>query len=49
MEIMLARYPGVTVEQLLSLMHGYKLPEAAKRAAKMSLVALKEHVETENR
>ena len=49
MEIMLARYPGATVEQLLSLMHGYKLPEAAKRAAKMSLVALKEHVETENR
>ena len=49
MEMMLARHPGATVDQLLSLMHGYKLPEAAKRAAKMSLVALKEHVEAENR
>lgn len=49
MGMMLARHPGATVDQLLSMMHGYKLPELAQRAAKMSLVALKEHVEAENR
>ncbi len=41
----LAKHPGASIEDLLDSVYGRELPELARRAASMSLGALKEHVE----
>ncbi len=45
MEETLRAHPGASAEELLALIYGTDLPDGARRAATMSLQALKEHVE----
>ena len=44
-ETALAEHPGAGVDELLRLVYGLALPAAAQRAARMSMEALKAHVE----